>query len=71
MKGLIAALSALVFVPAVVAAQDSAPSLRGTWQGAGKILLYGNTEHLSGSAGMAVVRDLNVTHTVLGARRGI
>jgi hypothetical protein len=31
-----------------------------------KILLYGTTEHLSGSAQNAVVRDLEVTHKVEG-----
>jgi hypothetical protein len=31
-----------------------------------KILLYGNTEHLSGSPSAAVVRDLRVSHTVEG-----
>jgi hypothetical protein len=43
------------------AAQDSVPSLTGARKGTGKILLYGATKHLSGSAQNAVVRDLEVT----------
>lgn len=55
-----------VFAPTLATAQDAIPSLKGTWHGVGKILLYGSTEHLSGSPNTAVVRDLEVTHTVEG-----
>jgi hypothetical protein len=61
--GLIAAAFAMT---ATAAAQDAVPSLMGAWKGTGKILLYGTTEHLSGSAQNAVVRDLEVTHRVEG-----
>ena len=66
MRNLTAAVAMMVFVPFAAAAQDAVPALTGTWQGTGKILLYGNTEHLSGSPGTAVVRDLRVSHTVEG-----
>jgi hypothetical protein len=56
----------LIFAPTLAPAQDSIPALKGTWHGVGKILLYGSTEHLSGSPNTAVVRDLDVTHTVEG-----
>jgi hypothetical protein len=46
--------------------QDAIPDLKGTWRGTGKILLFGTTEHLIGSPQNAVVRDLQVTHTVTG-----
>jgi hypothetical protein len=52
--------------PTVAAAQSPIPSLKGSWKGTGKILLFGTTEYLSGSPREAVVRDLEVTHTVLG-----
>jgi hypothetical protein len=61
--GLIAASFAMA---ATAAAQDAVPSLTGAWKGTGKILLYGTTEHLSGSTQNAVVRDLEVTHKVEG-----
>jgi hypothetical protein len=66
MKFFTAAVAIAIFLPAAAAAQDATPDLRGTWRGVGKILLYGNTEHLSGSPGVAVIRDLDVSHTVLG-----
>jgi hypothetical protein len=66
MRNLTAAVAMMVFVPLAAVAQDAVPALKGTWQGTGKILLYGNTEHLSGSPGTAVVRDLRVSHTVEG-----
>lgn len=53
MRHLTAAVAMMVFVPLAAAAQDAVPALKGTWQGTGKILLYGNTEHLSGSPGTA------------------
>ena len=59
-------VTALVFAATVACAQEAVPSLKGTWRGTGKILLYGNTEHLSGTPDKAVVRDLDVTHTVVG-----
>jgi hypothetical protein len=61
--GLIAASFAMA---ATADAQDAVPSLTGAWKGTGKILLYGTTEHLSGSTQNAVVRDLEVTHRVEG-----
>jgi hypothetical protein len=61
--GLIAASFAMA---ATAAAQDAVPRLTGAWKGTGKILLYGTTEHLSGSTQNAVVRDLEVTHRVEG-----
>jgi hypothetical protein len=59
-------VTALVFAATVASAQEAIPQLKGTWRGTGKILLYGNTEHLSGTPDQAVVRDLAVTHTVVG-----
>jgi hypothetical protein len=56
----------LLVTTAAASAQDAIPSLRGLWKGTGKVLLYGTTEHLSGSPQNAVVRDLQVTHTVEG-----
>jgi hypothetical protein len=66
MRKVITATLVLLATTAAVAAQDAIPSLKGTWSGTGKILLYGTTEHLSGSPNNAVVRDLTVTHSVLG-----
>jgi hypothetical protein len=60
----VAAMVALAATAA--AAQEGVPALKGTWRGTGKVLLYGTTEHLSGSPGNAVVRDLDVSHTVQG-----
>ena len=57
---------ALIVGTIAAPAQTALPSLKGTWKGAGKILLYGTTEHLSGSASDPVVRDLQVSHTVTG-----
>jgi hypothetical protein len=65
MKTLMALALMLVMTP-VAAAQDAIPQLKGAWKGTGKILLFGTTEHLSGSPQNAVVRDLEVTHTVTG-----
>jgi hypothetical protein len=64
MRTLIA--TALVFAATIASAQEAIPQLKGTWRGTGKILLYGKTEHLSGTPDKAVVRDLEVTHTVTG-----
>jgi hypothetical protein len=66
MKTLMALALMLVMTPLAAAAQDAIPQLKGTWKGTGKILLFGTTEHLSGSPQNAVVRDLEVTHTVAG-----
>lgn len=66
MKRCAATFALMVLLPAAAAAQNAIPDLRGTWRGTGKILLYGNTEHLTGSPGTAVIRDLDVSHTVLG-----
>ena len=66
MKSLTAAVAMTFFLPVAAIAQDAIPDLKGTWRGAGKILLFGNTEHLSGSPGTAVIRDLDVSHIVLG-----
>src|SRR5689334_25021563 len=49
MRKVITATLVLLATTAAVAAQDAIPSLKGTWSGTGKILLYGTTEHLSGS----------------------
>jgi hypothetical protein len=57
---------ALLVTATAAAAQSAMPSLKGTWKGTGKILLYGTTEHLSGSSRDATIRDLEVTHTVTG-----
>ena len=59
-------LALMLATPLAAAAQDAIPQLKGTWKGTGKILLFGTTEHLSGSPQNAVVRDLEVTHTVTG-----
>lgn len=66
MNRLVTAIALTICAPLVAAAQDGIPSIKGTWQGTGKILLYGSTEHLSVPAGGAVVRDLRVSHTVEG-----
>ena len=63
---LIGLIVASLAMAATAAAQDAVPSLAGVWKGTGKIVLYGTTEHLSGSAQNAVVRDLEVTHKVEG-----
>jgi hypothetical protein len=60
------ALALMLVMTPVAAAQDAIPQLKGAWKGTGKILLFGTTEHLSGSPQNAVVRDLEVTHTVTG-----
>jgi hypothetical protein len=57
---------ALLFSTITAGAQSATPSLKGTWKGTGKILLYGTTEHLSGSSRDAAIRELEVTHTVTG-----
>src|SRR5262249_18756569 len=59
-------IGAMLMAAASASAQDAVPALRGVWKGTGKILLYGNTEHLAGAPQNAVVRDLEVTHTVQG-----
>jgi hypothetical protein len=66
MKRLMAVAAMLFMMPVAAGAQDAIPALKGTWRGTGKILLFGTTEHLSGSPQNAVVRDLEVTHTVTG-----
>jgi hypothetical protein len=66
MRTAITATLMLLVTAGAAGAQDAVPSLKGTWSGTGKILVYGTTEHLSGSPNNAVVRDLTVTHTVLG-----
>jgi len=66
MKRLMAVAAMLFMMPVAAGAQDAIPALKGTWRGTGKILLFGTTEHLSGSPQNAVVRDLEVTHTVAG-----
>ena len=66
MRNVMMAMLMLLVAVGAASAQDAIPSLKGTWSGTGKILLYGTTEHLSGSQNNAVVRDLTVTHTVLG-----
>jgi hypothetical protein len=60
------AILLLTSVTGAALAQDAIPDLKGTWRGTGKILLFGTTEHLTGSPQNAVVRDLQVTHTVTG-----
>jgi hypothetical protein len=66
MKTLMALALMLAMTPLAADAQDAIPQLKGTWKGTGKTLLFGTTEHLSGSPQNAVVRDLEVTHTVTG-----
>jgi len=66
MKTSMALALMLVMTPVAASAQDAIPQLKGTWKGTGKILLFGTTEHLSGSGQNAVVRDLEVAHTVSG-----
>ena len=65
-KRSIAVAAMLLMMPVGAGAQDAIPALKGTWLGTGKILLFGTTEHLSGLPQNAVVRDLEVTHTVTG-----
>ena len=64
MKRSIAVAAMLLMMPVGAGAQDAIPALKGTWLGTGKILR--TTEHLSGLPQNAVVRDLEVTHTVTG-----
>jgi len=66
MRAWIAPIAALLVTTTFAAAQSPIPSLKGTWKGTGKILLFGTTEYLSGSPKEAVVRHLEVIHTVLG-----
>jgi hypothetical protein len=66
MKTLMALALMLAMTPVAADVQDAIPQLKGTWKGTGKILLFGTTEHLSGSPQNAVIRDLEVTHTVTG-----
>ena len=66
MRAWIAPIAALLVTTTVAAAQSPIPSLKGTWKGTGKILLFGTTEYLSGSPKEAVVRHLEVIHTGLG-----
>lgn len=66
MRNLTAAVAMIVTLQLPAIAQDAVPILTGTWQGTGKILLSGNTEHLSGSPTTAVVRELRMSHTVEG-----
>jgi hypothetical protein len=61
MKRLMAVAATLFMMPVAAGAQDAIPALKGTWRGTGKILLFGTTEHLSGSPQNAVVRDLEVS----------
>jgi hypothetical protein len=39
MKGFVATLAMIAFLPAAAAAQDAIPDLKGTWRDVGKILL--------------------------------
>jgi len=66
MRAFIACAAAMLLTTTAAAAQSAIPSLKGTWKGTGKILLFGTTEYLSGSPKEAVIRDLEVTHTVTG-----
>jgi hypothetical protein len=66
MRNVMMATLMLLVTAGAAAAQETVPSLKGTWSGTGKVLLYGTTEHLGGSPNSAIVRDLTVTHTVLG-----
>jgi hypothetical protein len=64
MRKLVIVAAALIVTTTAAVAQGPLPSLKGTWKGNGKILLFGTTEHLTGSPQNAVVRDFEVTHTV-------
>jgi hypothetical protein len=66
MRKLVIVAAALIVTTTAAVAQGPLPSLKGTWKGTGKILLFGTTEHLTGSPQTGVVRDLEVTHTVAG-----
>ena len=66
MRKLVIVAAALIATTTVAVAQGPLPSPKGTWKGTGKILLFGTTEHLTGSPQNAVVRDFEVTHTVVG-----
>lgn len=66
MRRLVVIAAALIVTATAGVAQSPIPDLKGTWKGTGKILLFGTTEHLTGSPQNAVVRDLEVTHTVAG-----
>ena len=59
MRKLVVIAAALIVSTTAAVAQSPIP-------GTGKILLFGTTEHLTGSPQNAVVRDLEVTHTVAG-----
>ena len=66
MRRLVVIAAALIVTATAGVAQSPIPDLKGTWKGTGKILLFGTTEHLTGSPQNAVVRDLEVTQTVAG-----
>jgi hypothetical protein len=66
MRRLVVIAAALIVTATAAVAQSPIPDLKGTWKGTGKILLFGTTEHLTGSPQNAVVRDFEVTHTVAG-----
>ena len=59
MRKLVVIAAALIVSTTAAVAQSPIP-------GTGKILLFGTTEHLTGSPQNAVVRDFEVTHTVAG-----
>jgi hypothetical protein len=63
MRRLVVIAAALIVTATAAVAQSLIPDLKGTWKGTGKILLFGTTEHLTGSPQNAVVRDLEVTQT--------
>jgi hypothetical protein len=65
MRKLVVIAATLILTATAAVAQSSIPDLKGTWKGTGKILLFGTTEHLTGSPQTAVVR-LAVTHAVAG-----
>ena len=58
MRRLVVIAAALIVTATAGVAQSPIPDLKGTWKGTGKILLFGTTEHLTGSPQNAVVRDL-------------
>ncbi|MFZ0122922.1 MAG: hypothetical protein WAL48_01895, partial [Xanthobacteraceae bacterium] len=49
MRRLVVIAAALIVTATAGVAQSPIPDLKGTWKGTGKILLFGTTEHLTGS----------------------
>jgi hypothetical protein len=68
MRYLVLVLAMIGFLP-TARAQDSAPDIKGTWVGKGKVAVFGNNAHNPGTQTMAEaprMRDIEMTDTVEG-----